>query len=426
MTGPVVGQPGALANLGRPQSFHVMLKPRGPICNLDCTYCFYLSKERLYESGTRFFMSDEVLETFTQQYIEAHRAPVVTFAFQGGEPTLMGLDFFSKVVAFQQKHRRPGTRVQNTVQTNGTLLDDEWCRFLKENDFLVGLSLDGPRELHDAYRVDKGGHPSFAKVHTALKLLQRHAVSYNVLCVVNRVNSRHPLKVYRFFKREGVQFIQFIPAVERTPNGGVTDWTVRAEHFGDFMCAVFDEWVRHDVGRIYVQHFEGALRAWMGLVPGLCVHEETCGNCLAMEHNGDLFSCDHFVRLDYHLGNITRTPLEALVASGFQRRFGLDKRDRLPEYCRHCPVLVACNGGCPKDRFIRTSDGEEGLNYLCAGYKRFFSHINPAMLAMADLVRRDQPAALIMDMVDRPGQNASRLPIAGQGLTTEGPVQRKH
>ncbi|MBI3911262.1 MAG: anaerobic sulfatase maturase [Armatimonadetes bacterium] len=392
-----------------PPGFHVMLKPHGPICNLDCSYCFYLRKEDLYPEGTPFRLSEEVLEAFTRQYLAAQRVPEVTFAFQGGEPTLMGLDFFRTAIALQEKYRKPGMRISNTLQTNGVLLNDEWCRFLKEHRFLVGLSLDGPRHLHDAYRVDKGGNPTFDRVYRALKLLQRHGVDLNILCVVNRINSEHPLDVYCFFRSEGVQFIQFVPAVERASNGEVTEWTVRPEQWGQFLCAVFEEWVRRDVGRIFVQHFDVALEAWVGAEPSLCVHARTCGNCLAMEHNGDLFSCDHFVTPDYYLGNIQTTPLTELVGSTFQRAFGNDKRDSLPRYCRECPVLFACNGGCPKDRFATTPDGDPGLNYLCAGYRKFFTHIGPAMRIMADLLRNRRPPAAIMDMLGAPQGGAQTV-----------------
>lgn len=396
-----------------PPGFHVMIKPRGPICNLACTYCFYLRKEHLYESGTRFFMSDEVLESFTRQYIEGQRVAEVTFAWQGGEPTLMGLSFFRKAMAAQQKYRRPGMKVTNTLQTNGVLLDDAWCHFLKEHDFLVGLSLDGPRELHDAYRVDKGGQPTFDRVYRALALLRRHTLDFNVLCVVNRVNADHPRVVYRFLKGEGGRFVQFIPAVERLSGGEVTPWTVRADQWGEFLRAVFDEWVRHDVGRVFVQQLDIALAAWMGLEAGLCVHAPTCGNCLAIEHNGDLFSCDHYVRPEYYLGNVLEMPITDLVASPFQRRFGRDKQDTLPRYCRMCPVLFACNGGCPKDRFVTTPDGEPGLNYLCAGYKRFFTHIAPYMRTMAGLLRSGAPPAAIMNLLpsqERPPRAPRNVP----------------
>jgi uncharacterized protein len=399
-----------------PPGFHVMLKPSGPICNLDCTYCFYLRKEDLYDEARteeatassarpaalagkalRFRMTDAVLESFTRQYIEAQNAPEVTFGWQGGEPTLMGLDFFRKAVALQEKYRKPGQKIANALQTNGVLLDDDWCRFFAEHGFLIGLSLDGPQDLHDTFRVDKGGKPTFEKVYRALKLLQGHGVETNCLCVVNRVNADHPAQVYDFFRREGVAFLQFIPVVERTPEGGVTPWTLRAEQWGAFLCDVFDRWVRHDVGQIFVQHFDVALQAWVGMEPALCVHARTCGNCLAMEHNGDLFSCDHYVAPDYFLGNITQIPIADLVASPFQRQFGRDKSATLPGQCRQCPVRFACNGGCPKDRFRKTREGEPGLNYLCAGYYRFFTHIAPYMKTMADLLNQGCPPAAIMD-----------------------------
>lgn len=381
---------------GLPPGFHVMAKPHGPVCNLDCSYCFYLDKEALYDRGARLVMSDDLLASFTRQYIDAQRVPEVTFAWQGGEPTLLGLEFFRKAVALQREHARAGMAVANAFQTNGVLLDDAWCRFFAEHRFLVGLSLDGPRELHDAGRVDKGGRPTFDRVLGALRLLQRHRVDSNVLCVVSRANAGHPREVYRFFKREGVTFIQFIPAVGRTPDGAPTPWTVDAEAWGEFLSGVFDEWVRQDVGRVYVQHFDVALEAWAGMTPSLCVHAPTCGNCLAVEHNGDLFACDHYVTPDHFLGNVAETRLTDLVASPFQRGFGRDKRDRLPRQCRECDVRFACNGGCPKDRFLTTADGEPGLNQLCAGYKRFFTHVAPAMRAMARLLERGAPPAAIM------------------------------
>ncbi|MCC6485636.1 MAG: anaerobic sulfatase maturase [Armatimonadetes bacterium] len=396
-----------------PQSFHVMLKPRGAICNLDCSYCFYLRKEALFERDSSFKMSDEVLESFTRQYIEAQSVPEVTFAWQGGEPTLMGIEFFEKALECQRKYARPGMTIHNAFQTNGTLIDDEWCTFLRDNRFLVGLSLDGPRELHDANRVDKGGHPTFDRVYATLKRFQRYGIEHNVLCVVNSVNCHKPLEVYRFFRDERVQFMQFIPAVEQLPDGAVTDWTVPAEHWGRFLCGVFDEWVRKDVGRIFVQHFDMSLQAWMGMEPSLCVHAKTCGNALAMEHSGDLFSCDHFVRPEYYLGNIMRTPMKQMAASPFQRKFGQDKLDTLPRQCRECEVRFVCNGGCPKDRFITTADGEEGLNYLCAGYRMFFNHINGPMRTMARLLREQKPPAMIMDIL------AGRNPSNGTGAPAQ-------
>jgi uncharacterized protein len=385
-----------------PPAFHIMTKPRGAICNLDCEYCYFLSKEMLYP-GSRFRMADELLEAYTKQYIEAQRVPEVTFAWQGGEPTLMGLDFFKRAVELQQKYRKPGMVIHNALQTNGTTLDDEWGRFLHEHGFLVGLSVDGPQHLHDYYRVDKGGRPTFDKVMQGWELLKKHRVEYNILCTVHAANAPHPLEVYRFFRDEiGTQFMQFIPIVERKNETGfqegneVYDRSVTAKQYGDFLIAIFDEWVRRDVGRVYVQIFDVALAAWSGHNPGLCVFEETCGTALAMEHNGDLYACDHYVEPGYKLGNIQEIPLIDMVASAEQRQFGLDKRETLPRYCLECEVRFVCNGGCPKNRFIETPDGEPGLNYLCEGYRAFFNHVRPAMEIMADELRHRRPPANVM------------------------------
>jgi len=392
-----------------------MTKPSGPICNLDCKYCFYLEKEKLYPTTKDFKMSDHVLEEYIRQYIEAQEVPEVNFAWQGGEPTLMGLDFFKRAVELQRKYCPPDKKVTNAIQTNGTLLDDEWCEFLRENKFLVGLSIDGPREMHDHYRVDKGGQPTFGKVMDGIELLKRHRVEFNTLTVVHRLNSTHPLEVYRFLKEHGSGFMQFIPLVERAggdegfasppdPGGGgppspVTPWSVQARDYGDFLCTIFDEWVHHDVGKYFVQLFDVHLAVWMGMPASLCVFAETCGNAMAIEHNGDLYSCDHYVYRHYKLGNILDKTMEHLVDSPEQRKFGTDKRDTLPRFCRECDVRFACNGECPKHRFIETPDGEPGLNYLCAGYKIFFHHIDPYMRTMAGLLKSGRPAADIMEIV---------------------------
>jgi uncharacterized protein len=388
-----------------PAAFHVMMKPRGAICNLDCEYCYFLSKERLYP-GSRFRMADDLLEEYTRQYIEAQRVPEVTFAWQGGEPTLMGLDFFKRAVELQQRYRKPGMQIHNALQTNGTLLDDDWCRFFHQHNFLIGLSVDGPQALHDAYRVDKGGKPTFAKVMTGLRLMQKHKVEFNILTTVHAANAGHPVEVYRFLRDEAkTQFMQFIPIVERQNETGyqegddVTDRSVTAEQYGRFLCAIFDEWVRQDVGRVFVQIFDVALAAWTGHRPGLCIFEETCGNALAMEHNGDLFSCDHYVEPAYLLGNINEIPLIEMVASEKQRQFGLDKRDTLPRYCRECEVRFVCNGGCPKDRILLTPDGEPGLNMLCAGYRTFFNYIDQPMRFMANELSQQRPPANIMNFL---------------------------
>lgn len=400
--------------------FHIMLKPRGPICNLDCKYCYFLSKERLYPHSA-FRMDADLLETYTRQYIAAQPGPEVTFAWQGGEPTLMGLDFFRRAVALQEEYGRPGQRVGNSLQTNGVLLDDNWCRFLKEHDFLVGLSLDGPRPLHDAYRLDKGGHPTFDRVMRGLRLLQKHEVAFNVLTTVHAANAGHPLRVYRFLRDEvETQFMQFIPIVERDNETGfqegnrVTDRSVGAEQYGAFLIAIFEEWVRRDVGLVFVQIFDVALSAWVGQQPALCIFRETCGDALAMEHNGDLYACDHYVEPDYLLGNIREQEIIPLVSSEQQRRFGQAKRDTLPGYCQQCEVRFVCNGGCPKNRFTTSPDGEPGLNYLCAGYKAFFAHIDPAMSFMARELRANRAPANVM--VTKARQDAAfRQQLAAAG-----------
>jgi uncharacterized protein len=398
-------------------AYHIMTKPIGPICNLDCTYCYYLEKEKLYPPRENFRMSDAVLEEYIRQYIASQSVPEISFAWQGGEPTLLGVDFFRKVVALQARYA-DGKRITNALQTNGVLLNDEWCEFLTAHDFLVGLSVDGPRELHDRYRVDKGGRPTFDRVMAALALLKKHRTAFNTLTVVNRLNSQQPLTVYRFLKEIGSQYLQFIPLVERkpdaaaraegldfsepplagqwTPGEPVTRWSVESRQYGEFLVQIFDEWVRHDVGTVFVQLFDVALGNWLGLGSSLCVFAETCGNALVLEHNGDLYSCDHYVYPRYKLGNLLNTTLGDMVNSPQQRQFGHDKLATLPRYCRECDVRFACNGECPKHRFLRTIDGEPGLNYLCAGYKRFFHHADPYLRVMAELVRRGRPAADIM------------------------------
>ncbi len=382
-----------------PRAFHVMTKPIGPICNLDCEYCFYLDKEKLYPETGSFRMKDEILENYVKQYIEAQQVNEVTFAWQGGEPTLMGVDFFRSAVRYQQKYRRTGMQIQNTFQTNATLLNDEWGQFFKQNNFLIGVSIDGPPETHDKYRYDKRGRSSSEQVIRGLRILQEHKVDYNVLCVVNRHNADYPMDVYNYFKQLGVEFMQFIPAVEHFGGKNVSLRSVKARQYGKFLCTIFDEWVVNDIGKIFVQIFDVALEAWLGYNPSLCVFNETCGDALAIEHNGDLYSCDHFVTPDYHIGNITDNTIAEMVDSPFQRKFGTDKRDTLPEYCRTCEVKFACNGGCPKNRFIKTPTGEDGLNYLCAGYKQFFNHIDEPMKLMASAIQMGQPANSIIPVL---------------------------
>ena len=409
---------GSAIAAARARGFHVLAKPTGAICNLDCQYCFFLSKEMLYP-GSRFRMADELLEAYIRQLIEGHDTPEVTVAWQGGEPTLMGLDFFRRALDYEEQYRRPGMRIVNTIQTNGTLIDDEWAAFFRQHEFLVGISIDGPREMHDAYRVDKGGQPTFERVWRGLQALRARGVEHNVLTTVHRANAGRPLEVYRFLRDEaGARFIQLIPIVERADDGaddGVTERSVGAEAWGRFLIAVFDEWVRRDVGSVFVQTFDAALASWYGAPPALCIFAETCGDALALEHNGDLYSCDHFVDPAHLLGNIHNTPMIELVASEQQRAFGAAKRDTLPRYCRECDVRFACHGECPKNRFIATPDGEPGLNYLCAGYKAFFHHIDGPMRFMADELRHGRaPANVMADIARGDREILDRLRASGR------------
>lgn len=391
-----------------PLAFHLLAKPTGAICNLDCQYCFFLAKEQLYP-GSKFRMTDEVLESYIQQLLESHQTPEVTVAWQGGEPTLMGLEFFERSLELVEKYKKPGQQIIHTLQTNGTTLDDQWGRFFKQHNFLIGLSIDGPQPFHDVYRVDKRGQGSFEQVMQGWKILKKHQVDVNILCTVNAVNGDHPLEVYRFFRDHlGVEFIQFIPIIERVNEDGstliqsghqVTERSVKPEQFGQFLIAIFDEWVRRDVGKIFIQHFDAALANWVGVQPGVCIFSKTCGTALALEHNGDLYSCDHFVEPDYKLGNIQETHMIELIASEKQYQFGQAKFDSLPNYCHNCEVRFACNGGCPKNRFIETPDGEAGLNYLCVGYKAFFTHINQPMTMMAELLRQGRYADEVMQLL---------------------------
>jgi uncharacterized protein len=410
----------ALLPAGAPPAFHLLAKPTGAICNLDCTYCFFLSKEMLYP-GSRFRMADDLLELYLRQLVEAHAAsPEVVVAWQGGEPTMMGLDFFRRSVELAEAAKRPGQRIVHTIQTNGTLLDDQWGAFFAEHGFLVGLSVDGPREVHDTYRVDKGGKGSFDRVMKGLAVLRRNGVEWNALTTVHAASQNRGREIYRFLRDEcGARFMQFIPIVERaTPatlpmaNAGwgravrdrplytqdgsmVTERSVSPGGYGRFLIDVFEDWVRRDVGEVYVQMFDVALANWYGEPPGLCVHAETCGLALALEHTGDLYSCDHFVEPGYKLGNIREKKMIDLIVTPQQTEFGLAKRDTLPKFCLECDVRFACHGGCPKDRFTRTPDGEPGLHYLCPSYKAFFGHIRPAMEQMCGLLRAGQAPAQV-------------------------------
>jgi uncharacterized protein len=410
--------------------FHILTKPIGPICNLDCKYCFYLEKEALYPDVSKWSMSDDVLESYVHQYIEAQPMDVIHFAWQGGEPTLLGVDFFRKVVQLQTKYAN-GKRIENALQTNGILLNDAWGEFLSEHQWLIGISIDGPRQVHDAYRVDKGGQPTFDRVMSGMEVLKKHRVSFNTLTTVHRANSRHPSEVYRFLRDNGSGYMQFIPIVERisqsiTQHGlslvspdfadeaTVAPWSVEPRQYGRFLCSIFDEWVQKDVGRIFVQLFDVSLEMWMGMEPSLCVFRKTCGSALAMEHSGDVYSCDHFVYPENKLGNIMETALATLVDSPQQRKFGADKNDTLPKYCRHCEVRFACNGECPKHRFATSPDGEPGLNFLCAGYKMFFKHIDPYMRFMAEELRNERAPANIMRSLQMRDRQASQKPARNQ------------
>ncbi len=385
-----------------PAGFHLMAKPRGSICNLRCEYCYFLSKTAMYPES-RFHMSDEVLEDFTSQYISAQRVPQTNFGWQGGEPTLLGIEFYEKAVELQREIAPDGMQVTNALQTNGTLLDDDWCKFLKKNDFLVGISIDGPRDIHDRYRVDGGGNPTFDRVMTGLELLKKHQVEFNVLTTVHAGNEAHGLEVYRFLREQlGSGFIQFIPVVERDNDTGfqegtdVTARSVSGPGYGQFMIDVFEEWVRRDVGQIFVQLFDASLAGWVGHPPGLCIFAETCGDALVVEHNGDVYSCDHYVEPEYLLGNLTERPLVELLVSPQQREFGRAKADTLPRQCLECDVRFVCNGGCPKNRFTATSDGEPGLNFLCEGYRSFFGHIRSTMEFMANELQNQRAPANVM------------------------------
>ena len=406
---------GDALKVARPRSFLTMTKPIGPVCNLNCTYCYYLEKEHIYQDTKNFRMKEELLEEFTRQFIDGQEVPLVTFTWQGGEPTLLGLDFFKRAVELQHKYRG-SKRIENSFQTNGTRLNEEWCRFFRDHRFLVGISVDGPKEVHDRYRKTKTGKPSFDEVMNGIELLKRFRVEFNTLTVVNDANATRPLDVYRFLKKIGSNYHQYIPIVERFSNDPLTDglhlvaplhgpdaditpWSVRARQYGKFMIAIFDEWVKLDVGQVFIQLFDITLANWVGAPPGLCVFAETCGDATVMEHNGDVYSCDHYVYPDYLLGNLMEQSLVEMVASGRQIQFGKDKRDTLPRYCLECKVRFACHGGCPKHRTLRTPDGKEGLNWLCEGYKLFFEYVKPYMDFMANELAHERPPSNVMNWV---------------------------
>jgi uncharacterized protein len=418
----------------RTTGLHVVAKPDGPACNLNCDYCFYLEKQAMFPSGKKLRMTDNVLCAFIKNYIASQPTPVVEFVWQGGEPTLLGPEFFRRVVELQKPFARHKT-IRNAIQTNGTLLDDAWCRFLKKNSFMVGISLDGPEEIHDRYRRDRKGRGSFERVMRGLRLLQKHEVEYNVMACVARDTAAKPLEVYRFFRDAGVEFIQFTPVVERLadkrsallglhlaspaaldrrePQTQVTDWSVLAADYGDFLIAVFEEWVRSDVGKVFVMNFEWALNAWIGNPSPVCVHAGQCGRSLVIEHNGDVFACDHSVYPQFRLGSILTDTLPVMAERSLKTRFGISKETALPRWCRECDVLAACRGGCPKHRFMTTCDNEPGLHYLCAGYRKFFLHIRKYLRVMAQLLENGLPASMVMQALKGPlvitlGQNAGK------------------
>lgn len=376
------------------QSYHVIVKPIGAVCNLRCKYCYYLEKTDLFPGTKSFRMPDRVLEELTRQYIESQPEGMreLHFSWQGGEPTLLGLEFFRKALALQKKYRRDGLRILNTMQTNGTLLDEEWGRFLHDEGFLVGISIDGPEAVHDRFRRNTAGAGSLGTVLRGLEVLKTHQVEFNTLTVVNRVNGDQPEVTYDFLKQIGSRFFQFIPIVERDREGRMTPESVGSRQWGRFLIGIFDRWKRADVGEVFVQYFDVFLGLYMGLPSSLCVFAETCGRAAAMEHNGDLYSCDHFVFQDYRLGSIADLTLTEMMDGEFQTRFGRDKMDRLPHVCRRCAFLALCHGGCPVHRFLKGPGGEPGLNYLCEGFKLFFRHTLPYLRAMAKCLDSGKPA----------------------------------
>lgn len=407
------------------KGFHILSKPVGPMCNLDCKYCFYTEKKMLFPEKNNYRMSNEVLEAFIHKYISSQQIPEIQFVWQGGEPTLAGLEFFHKVVSLQEKYAH-GKKIINSLQTNGILLNDEWCIFLKENNFLVGLSLDGPEDFHDKYRLDINEKPTLSKVISAISLLKKYEISFNVLVCVTKEASKEPLKIYNFLKEQDIKFIQFTPIVERLPNEDataiknslkhatpdsiysecqealVTDFSVSSGGYGDFLIKIFDEWVRNDVGSTYIMNFEWALEAWLGLPSTVCIFSKQCGRALAIEHNGDIYSCDHYVYPKYYLGNILDENPKEMLESTKQASFGQSKESSLPQVCMDCEVRFACNGECPRHRFARTYDNKPGLSYLCADYKKFFHHIHRYMKVMVQLIENDLPVSKVMEVIKGP------------------------
>ncbi|MGV2989856.1 anaerobic sulfatase maturase [Vibrio sp. E150_011] len=401
---------------------HVMAKPSGSICNIDCKYCFYLEKDKLYpERNENWRMSDDTLELFIQQYIETQPGQQVQFAWQGGEPTLLGIDFYRKVVELAERYRQ-GKEIHHAFQTNGILLNDEWCQFFKEHQFLVGVSIDGPEDLHDQYRVTRSEKGTHRKVMESIECLKKHKVEFNTLAVINAHNAKHPLRVYQFLKQIGSNYLQFIPLVERKvcqstsirdalaspgePMATMTEWSVSAQQYGSFLNKIFDYWIQHDVGKTFVQTFDSTLASWLGQPSGVCISSETCGHAFALEANGDLYQCDHYVYPEYQLGNIHDTPIRIMNQSEEAIAFGQDKHDKLNRDCKQCTYRFACHGGCPKHRFERSPNGLPNHNYLCEGYYAFFKHTQKPMSMMADLLRHQRPAAEVMHYMAKEKQRA--------------------
>ncbi len=395
-----------------PVVFNIMAKPIGSACNLDCHYCYYLEKDKIYGRPAHSRMSEAMLEKFISEYIASQNVPVIQFVWHGGEPTMLGIEYYRKIPDLQSKYSR-GRTIENVLQTNGTLLDDEWCRFFRANHFLIGISIDGPEHVHNRYRLNRAGKPSFDKVMHGLELLVKHQVEFNTLSVVNDYNAKYPLETYRFLKSTGSKYMQFTPIVERVAEnvpedllqllsgsdqatGKLTPWSVDALDYGKFLCDIFDDWVLHDVGSYFVPTFDSILANWVGSMTSICVHAETCGHAGAIEHNGDVYACDHYVFPEYKLGNIYTDSLVSMMYSPRQIKFGQDKRNALPQYCRECEYLFACNGECPKNRITHTPSGEPGLNYLCRGLKLFYKHVAPYMDFMAEELANERPPANVM------------------------------
>ena len=402
-------------NIANPfaKPLYVMLKPAGAHCNLACKYCYYLEKNKLYPTAQRHLMSDEMLEQFTREYIEAQTMSQVLFTWHGGEPLLRSIDFYRKALSLQQKYAG-GRHIDNVIQTNGTLLTDEWCEFFAQNHWLVGISIDGPQPDHDHYRLTAAGKPSWKKVMQGIKLLKKHGVEWNAMAVVNAYNANHPLEFYRFFKENGCQFLQFTPIVERLTRHedgrtlasladkdeiSLSEASVAPEQWGYFLCAIFDEWVRKDVGKIFVEIFDCTLANWMGISPGICAYSKECGHAGVMEHNGDVYSCDHFVFPEYKLGNIRDHSLIDMLYGEQQQEFSRLKHSSLPRQCKECDMEFACHGECPKNRFMKDKYGDSGLNYLCPGYYHYYQHVAPYMDYMKQELMAQRPPSNIMKVV---------------------------